>query len=173
MSNTANRNYPLLNGAAGSSVALDLLSVKQALVAIDNDVHALNNAAPNAVTLTGDVAGSATFDENGDVSIAVTLKGDVVANMGNVSGATAINFANGSYQYGTVVGATTLSVTNVPNDGRAYGLTLEITNGGTNVTWPAGVTWTSGSAPTLKASGVNVITLITRNGGVSWLGTSS
>jgi len=68
---------------------------------------------------------------------------------------------------------TTLSFANVPASGSVYSLTMELTQdatGGWTVTWPASVTWPSGSAPTLStgASAVDVITLYTRDGGTTW-----
>lgn len=46
---------------------------------------------------------------------------------------------------------------------------LIITNGGAfAITWPASVVWLSGVAPTLKTSGVDIITLVTRDGGTTW-----
>ena len=125
------------------------------------------------VTLSGDVSGSGTFDANGALTLGVTIKGDAVNNKGSISGAVSLNYGDGNYVAATVAAATTLSLAGVPDSTRAYGLTLELTNGGTNVTWPGSISWVGGSAPTLKASGVNLVTLITRNGGTSWLGTSS
>lgn len=49
---------------------------------------------------------------------------------------------------------------------------LIITNGGAaTVTWPTSVKWASGTAPTLTASGVDVLTFLTPDGGVTWYGT--
>lgn len=156
-----------LTGDAAGSVSFDG-SANVSMVVTVNKL-----STPRVISLTGDASGSASFDGSGNVAIAVALKGEVTGNLGNLSGATAINYANGTYQYGTIVAATSLSITNVPNDGRAYGLTLEITNGGANVSWPGNIVWLSGSAPTLKASGVNIITLVSRDGGTTWLGSSS
>lgn len=48
---------------------------------------------------------------------------------------------------------------------------LILTNGGAfAVTWPASVVWLSGAAPIMKASGVDVVRLITRDGGTTWYG---
>ncbi len=102
-----------------------------------------------------------------------SIIGEVVNNLGNVSGAVDLDYADGSYVVATVTDATTLTLSGIPLANRAIGMTLELSNGGTNVTWPGSITWVSGTAPTLKASGLNLITLITRNGGTTWLGTSS
>jgi len=55
--------------------------------------------------------------------------------------------------------------------GRLRVLTLELTNGGAyTVTWPTSITWQDGTAPTLTASGVDIVNLITRDNGVTWRG---
>lgn len=106
--------------------------------------------------------------------ITALQQGEAVNAIGVVSGAQALDFSLGSYVAMTISAATTLSVTNIPDNTHVYAITLEITNGGSNVTWPSGITWLgTGSAPTLKTSGINMITLITRNGGSSWLGNAS
>ena len=125
-------------------------------------------ASPVAVTFNGDVQGSVSFQQGGSYTATLKVLGDTVQNV-TANGATAINFANGYYAALNVTGACTLSFSGIANDGKAYGVTLEITNGGTDVTWPASVTWLD-KAPTLKAAGKSMVTLVTRDGGASWLG---
>lgn len=77
----------------------------------------------------------------------------------------------GNLFYKTVDAAVTLSATNVAASGVVNTFILELINGGSHtVTWPINVRWTNGAAPTLTASGRDVLGLITRDGGVSWLG---
>jgi len=46
---------------------------------------------------------------------------------------------------------------------------LLLTNGGAfAITWPASVTWLAGQAPVLQAAGVDVVELVTRDGGTTW-----
>lgn len=96
--------------------------------------------------------------------------GDTVNPLNGISGNVAIDMSKGTYVTATINGATTLSISNVINNTNAQALTIEMYNGGANVNWPATINWVGGAAPTLKTTGVNVITLITRNGGASWLG---
>lgn len=67
---------------------------------------------------------------------------------------------------------TTLSFTNVPSTGTAYGLTLALTADGTarTVTWGSAVKWPSGTAPTLTSTNAKVDTFIlyTHDGGTTW-----
>jgi hypothetical protein len=67
---------------------------------------------------------------------------------------------------------TTLSFTNVPSTGTAYGLTLALTADGTarTVTWGAAVKWPGGTAPTLTSTSgkVDTVVLYTHDGGTTW-----
>jgi hypothetical protein len=71
----------------------------------------------------------------------------------------------------TVDETTTIAFSNVPANTWAVRVTLIITNGGAfAVTWPAAVTWLGGAAPVLETSGVDVIELVTNDGGTTWYG---
>ena len=51
------------------------------------------------------------------------------------------------------------------------GFTLTLTNGGSQTqTWPSSVDWAGGAAPTLTASGVDVLVFYTQTGGTIWYG---
>lgn len=67
---------------------------------------------------------------------------------------------------------TTLSFTNVPASGTAYGLTLSLTADGTarTVTWGSAVKWPGGTAPTLTSTSTKVDTFVltTWDGGTTW-----
>lgn len=91
--------------------------------------------------------------------------------VGNKSGVVAINAANGNNITLTAVGALTITLAASAPNGYSQGLILAITNGGAYaVTWPSNVKWTGGTAPSLTASGVDVITLYTSNSGATWYG---
>lgn len=65
----------------------------------------------------------------------------------------------------TVSGATTISTTNEPTS-RDAAFLIRMTNGGSaTVTWPTGITWPGGSAPTLTASGLDHIYLLRKSAG--------
>lgn len=69
----------------------------------------------------------------------------------------------------TISGSLSLTISNPPATGRAGTITLILTNGGTGtITWPTGTKWPGGSPPTLTASGVDVIILMTIDGGTTW-----
>jgi hypothetical protein len=96
---------------------------------------------------------------------------EVANNYGAVSGAQNINVLNGSMVSMTLNGATTYTFSGAPASGNAASFTLELTNGGAyTVTWPSGTKWSSGAAPTLTASGTDILTFYTRDGGTTWRG---
>ena len=65
----------------------------------------------------------------------------------------------------------TLTFTNVPSSGTAYGLTLSLSiTGSFTVTWPASVKWPSATAPTLTTTSgkTDTFVLFTYDGGTTW-----
>jgi hypothetical protein len=93
------------------------------------------------------------------------------SDLGNMSGTSTLDFNAANAFYGTVTGAVSIAFSNVPSSGKfVFGL-LEITNGGSNVSWPGYVKWPGGSTPILTTSGVDLITLYTRDGGTTWRAT--
>lgn len=69
----------------------------------------------------------------------------------------------------TVTQGTTIAFSNVPSSSFECEITLIITNGSAFVvTWPASVVWVGGAGPALRASGVDIVRLITRDGGTTW-----
>jgi hypothetical protein len=97
------------------------------------------------------------------------VNGNVAQNIVAVA-ASAIDCSAGNYFTKTASGALTWTFTNVPAS-RAFAVILELTNGGTGTqTWPAAVKWPGGTAPTLTASGVDVLGFITDDGGTTWRG---
>lgn len=95
------------------------------------------------------------------------LYGNVVA-----MSAGAIDVSAGTVFTKTIAANTTISFTNVPAAPATACVTLILTNGGSKtVTWPSSVKWSGGSAPDLTASGVDVLTFLTVNGGTTWYGT--
>ena len=97
-----------------------------------------------------------------------------VQTLGSLSANTTIDCANGNIATLTVAAAITLTLTANAASGRCRTLTLIITNGGAyTITWPTGVKWAGGAAPTLTASGIGVLTFMTVDGGTTWLGAAN
>ena len=86
-------------------------------------------------------------------------------------GASDIDLSAGNYFTKTISGATTLTVSNTASSGTVSAFALDLTNGGSStVTWFSGVTWAAGTAPTLTASGRDVLAFFTHDGGTTWNG---
>lgn len=121
---------------------------------------ALPKGITNAVPVSGDaeITGAKTFTQGPYGTTVAMAAADVDLSAGDVFTV-------------TISAATTLTFSNVPA-GKAATFNLIITNGGAaTVTWPTSVKWASGTAPTLTASGVDVLTFLTPDGGVTWYGT--
>lgn len=153
---------PVANGGTGATtltgyVKGDGTNALTASAAIP--VADVTGAAPLASpTFTG-TATFATLDALGSV------QNNIVA-----VAASAVDCSTGNYFTKTASGGLTWTVTNVP-DSRAYSFILELTNGGAGTqTWFSGIKWPGGTAPTLVASGVDVLGFITDDGGTTWRG---
>jgi hypothetical protein len=92
------------------------------------------------------------------------------------AGAETIDCAASEVHALTLTGNVTgITFTNVPAAGKTFALTLLLKQDGTGsrtVAWPASVKWPGGVAPTLTttAGRTDVITLLTHDGGTTWLG---
>ena len=83
--------------------------------------------------------------------------------------ASAIDLSTGNYFTKTISGATTFTLSNVASSGLVSAFVLDLTNGGAAaVTWFSGVKWNAGTAPTLTASGRDVLAFFTHDGGTTW-----
>jgi hypothetical protein len=81
-----------------------------------------------------------------------------------------IDLSLGNVVTATVATTTSFAFTNPATTGRQSGFVLYLTNGGSSVvTWP-GVKWPSAIAPTLTASGIDILVFTTNNGGTTWHG---
>lgn len=82
-----------------------------------------------------------------------------------------INAGLGNYFKRTITGAVTWTFSGAPASGSVGYFLLELVNGGAGAqTWPTSVKWADGAAPTLQASGVDILAFVTSDGGSTWLG---
>lgn len=83
-----------------------------------------------------------------------------------------IDLATGNYFTKTISTTTAFTVTNVPSAETAVSFILDLTNGGSaTVSWSTGFTsvkYAGGTAPTLTASGRDVLGFFTHDGGTTW-----
>jgi hypothetical protein len=91
--------------------------------------------------------------------------------LGNTGTAATINFESANFFSATSTAATTWAFTNPVASGDFGGFVLELTNGGAYTqAWPAAVDWPAGTAPTLTASGKDILVFVTRDGGTIYHG---
>jgi len=85
----------------------------------------------------------------------------------------AVDLTLGNVQTYTLSGSQTVTFTNPPASGTAGSFTMIVTNGGSaTLTWPTSVDWPAATAPTLTASGVDILFFTTCDGGTIWYGTA-
>lgn len=85
-----------------------------------------------------------------------------------------VDLEDGNYHQMTVQAeGLNLTFSNPPASGDLGHLLLELTNGAAGtVAWPSSVDWAGGTAPTLTASGTDLIEFWTRDGGTIWHGSA-
>lgn len=124
-------------------------------------------ASPNSVRTTYLLADGANTLASSAVQKATPAQ--LFQSLGTISGAVSVNGASGLHVLATVNGNTTWTFPS-PSATEAMALTLELTNGGAyTMTWPSGTRWSGGVAPTLTASGTDVL-VFTKAGTNNWRG---
>lgn len=125
---------------------------------------ALNLSSPPAIGGTTPAAG--TFS----TLLSTTMRETKTA-VGIVLGVATVDLSSGNYFTYTVSGSTVFGVTNVPASGTAVSFILDVTNGGSSsITWWSNVKWSGGTAPTLTASGRDILGFYTYDNGTTWNG---
>jgi hypothetical protein len=115
-----------------------------------------------------------TIASNKHITGTWTFKNTAIdkTDLGNVSGAASLNLSLSSYFIVTIVGNTTLSITNPVTGSVTQNLIIKIINGGAyTVSWPTSFKWDSGAAPTLTTSGTDLFTFISDDNGTTWINT--
>jgi len=119
------------------------------------------------------LSGTMSFADN--IASRPVLKdyGETVNAIGDLGGGTDdIDITSGNVVTATVSSSEqTFTFSNPSASGTACSFTLFLTNGGSQtVNWPASVDWAGGSAPSLTASGVDILTFVTLDAGTIWHG---
>jgi len=92
--------------------------------------------------------------------------------VGNVGATRTFDCSVANYFTATVDQVSTFTFSNPPATGDAGGFRLVLTNGGAfAITFPASVDWDGGTAPTLTASGIDILDFTTSDAGTIWYGT--
>jgi hypothetical protein len=96
------------------------------------------------------------------------VKGSALGSVGTLA---TIDMTSANFFSATLGGACTFAFTNPCTTGDFGGFVLELTNGGSDtVNWPASVDFAGGTAPTLTASGVDLLVFVTRDAGTTYHG---
>lgn len=83
----------------------------------------------------------------------------------------AIDLSLGNLFTKSINSSTTFSVLNCLSSGTSNSFILELVNAGAfTITWFSGIKWAEGTAPTLTASGVDILGFYSYDGGVTWKG---
>lgn len=120
------------------------------------------------------VADTVTLSTAQTVAGKKTFSSAIIENrvaLGSISGSNTLDLNLGNVYTATITGNTTFAVSNPPASGSSVSFNLELTNAGAyTITWWTGVKWTGGTAPTLTASGRDVLAFFTHDGGTTWSG---
>jgi hypothetical protein len=89
--------------------------------------------------------------------------------LGNCTGNKTLDLSLGNVVSATLTGSGTWTITNPAAAGLCSTVTIWLTNGGAfTITWAVPPMWAGGIAPTLTASGLDILTLETIDGGTTW-----
>lgn len=173
-------NTAALKSALADPTATNVVSGNNMLSdAVDSSLDAATGgtaATPKAVKAAYDLAASKASDDlvvhihnNETIEDVKTFLQGPYGTSANLT-TSEIDLSKGVVFSKTVSADTVFTFINAPS-GRAATFNLIITDGGSaTITWPASVKWTDAAAPTLTASGVDVLTFMTPNG-TTWYGT--
>jgi hypothetical protein len=156
---------------------------------VTGPVSSTDHAWPRWSGVDGDEIqdGQWVEDDSGNVTAGGTLNGadntltrvnlldygEKVNALGSIGGGTQdIDLTLGNVVTGTVdTSETTFTFSNPTATGDACSFTFIVTNGGSQtINWPASVDWPEATAPTLTASGVDILVFVTLDAGTTWRG---
>jgi len=146
-------------------------------LARESALAATTTTAGNANTLAAAALPKAGGTMSGLVNMAdQILQRTVLKDYGETKvamAAHAVDLTLGNVQTYTLSGSQTVTFTNPPASGTAGSFTMIVTNGGSaTLTWPTSIDWPAATAPTLTASGVDILFFTTCDGGTIWYGTA-
>ena len=171
----------IVNADVNASAALDATKIADGTVTSTEFqyINTLSSNAQTQISSTVTVANAALPKAGGTMS-GETVFADqlvtrpVIKDYGETKvamAAHAVDLSLGNVQTYTLSGSQTLTFTNPPASGTSGSFTLIVTNGGSaTLTWPTSVDWAAATAPTLTASGIDVLAFTTIDGGTIWYG---
>lgn len=167
-------NAPIINGVATAGIST--LASKQ------DHVHPSDTTKQNVLVSNTNIKtiNGGSILGSGDISTVDSTKLPLAG--GTMTGAITairetkvamaannIDLATGNLFTKTITGVTTLTISNALAADNVNSFVLELTNGGSAViTWFSGVKWAGGTAPTLTASGKDILGFYSHDGGTTW-----
>lgn len=136
-------------------------------VLTDTSTNTVTNKTLGATTLSGTLS---CADQILDRPVLEDYAIQGVA-IGNTGATRTIDLETGNFFSATLDQACTFTFSNPAASGDFCGFSLALTNGGAfTITYPASVDFVGGTAPTLTASGLDLLVFLTYDGGTTWLG---
>jgi hypothetical protein len=146
-----------------------------------NTVQCVNYIKADGTAVVASVVDDTTpqlggaLDGQDNIVSEINLKdyGEITNALGDLAGGTDdIDLTAGNVVTATVSTSTeTFTFSNPTASDEGCSFTLILTNGGSQtVNWPASVDWAGGEAPSLTASGVDILVFLTVDGGTIWHG---
>jgi hypothetical protein len=153
--------------AKGRTTSVTNTTIRSATTSVDGIVQ-LNDTVSSTSTVQAATA-NAVKTVNDSLTSLINTPKQTFQNIGSGSGARSITAVSGMHVIATASGNTTWTFPS-PSATEAHALTLELTNGGAfTMTWPASTRWAGGVAPTLTASGTDIL-VFTKTGTSNWRG---
>jgi len=146
----ANSAYAQANTALANTAGVTAVGTIIVLGSLQSSgIYAASNIQSNVYTTTANINSTITGTYSVDVSLA-------------------------NYFKYTITGTTTFTFVNPPVTSNTVVFVLSLTNGGSfAITWPASVKWPSGTAPTLTATGTDILVFSTDDAGTNYRGVLS
>jgi hypothetical protein len=167
--NTVSKTWIIENATSGSQI----ITIKQGSGATVNVLTALKSWSSQTVRAQALRFFNANPTEVGGTVTSVGGTGTVngITLTGTVTSSGNLTLGGGNSVTATVTGAVTWTFSNPTASDEMCGFSLKLVNGGSAAqTWPASVDWPSATAPTLTASGTDVLVFFTVDGGTTWYG---
>lgn len=162
----------VLTGDTTGSLEIETSGTTAITIDGSQEVTLTGNLSATTATLSGTLTSSAI--SMGDALLTrPTLKDYAIdgSAIGNTGATTTIDLEVANFFSATLDQACTFTFSNPAASGDYCGFVLALTDGGSDsITWPASVDWAGGIAPTLTASGLDLLVFTTYDAGTTWLG---